>query len=228
MLFFIDQSGASSSNSAEQYAFRRVSKSNSNPNDDSGGNNRTKKQQQPNNNNGASPPSAASSHSSPSSSSTSNSGGAGGGGDFGELFVNTESGKIRGRSILLNEHFKEINASGIPNARKLYRLNAWLGIPYAEKPLGNLRFKRPVAIKPWTNVLNATHLPNSCYQLPDTVINNFTGVEMWNANTNVRYVNSYKMNQKKFFVIKYRNLTLVSANKITKFSTEFLRIFTVP
>jgi hypothetical protein len=197
LLFFIDQSGASSSNSAEQYAFRRVSKSNSNPNDDSGGNNRTKKQQQQPNNNGASPPSPASSHSSPSSSSsTSNSGGTGGGGDFGELFVNTESGKIRGRSILLNEHFKEINASGIPNARKLYRLNAWLGIPYAEKPLGNLRFKRPVAIKPWTNVLNATHLPNSCYQLPDTVINNFTGVEMWNANTNVRYANSYKIKQK--------------------------------
>lgn len=106
-----------------------------------------------------------------------------------ELLVNTENGQVRGRAIVLNEHFKEINplnATAMRQARKIYRLNAWLGIPYAEKPLGDLRFKRPVSVKSWSpRVINATQLPNSCYQLPDTVINNFTGVEMWNANTKV-------------------------------------------
>lgn len=106
-----------------------------------------------------------------------------------ELLVNTVNGQIRGRPMVMNEHFKEINpsnATAMKQARKLYKLNAWLGIPYAEKPIGDLRFKRPVPVKPWyPNVINATHLPNSCYQLLDTVINNFVGVEMWNANTKV-------------------------------------------
>ena len=33
----------------------------------------------------------------------------------------------------------------------------YLGIPYAEKPLGELRFKRAVPVKPWEGVFNADH-----------------------------------------------------------------------
>ena len=101
-----------------------------------------------------------------------------------DLIVSTESGYIRGRTYLVDHHIQGYRQH-YPYGRKKYRVNAWLGIPYAEKPVGNLRFKRPVPVKSWTGILNATEMPNSCYQLPDTVINDFPGVEMWNPNTNV-------------------------------------------
>jgi acetylcholinesterase len=101
-----------------------------------------------------------------------------------ELLVNTESGYVRGRAVYLDHHIPK-NAHNGPFGRKKYRVNAWLGIPFAEKPVGDLRFKRPVPIKNWDGILDASKPPNSCYQLPDTVISDFAGVEMWNANTNV-------------------------------------------
>ena len=59
------------------------------------------------------------------------------------------------------------------------------GIPYAEPPIGNLRFKKPEPVKNWTYIYNATEKPNSCYQAPDTYFNCHRGVAMWNANTNL-------------------------------------------
>jgi len=50
--------------------------------------------------------------------------------------VNTKSGKVRGKE-----------KDGILK---------WLGIPYAEKPLGNRRFRRAVPVSPWSGVLDAT------------------------------------------------------------------------
>ncbi len=38
------------------------------------------------------------------------------------------------------------------------------GIPYAEAPVGKLRWKPPVARKPWQGVLNATQPPHACVQ----------------------------------------------------------------
>ena len=93
------------------------------------------------------------------------------------LIVQTQSGRIRGTSFYVDEH--------LDNQNKPSRIDAWLGIPFAEKPIGNLRFKRPVPIKGWDDILNATELPNSCYQLRDLVFENFPGAEMWNPNTNV-------------------------------------------
>ena len=101
-----------------------------------------------------------------------------------DLIVNTESGKVRGKAFYTDHHIpRHTKPRNYPFGRKKYRVNAWLGIPYAEKPLGDLRFKRPVPIKNWNGVLNATELPNSCYQVEDTVIENFEGVEIWNPNT---------------------------------------------
>jgi acetylcholinesterase len=99
------------------------------------------------------------------------------GGGFDNLIVQTQSGRIRGTSFYVDEH--------LDNQNKLSRIDAWLGIPFAEKPIGNLRFKRPIPIKGWDDILNATELPNSCYQLRDLVFENFPGAEMWNPNTNV-------------------------------------------
>jgi hypothetical protein len=99
-----------------------------------------------------------------------------------DLIVNTQNGYVRGRSYHLDVGFDEISIS---KKRRKYRVNAWLGIPYAEKPINELRFKRPVPVKNWDGVLNATTQPNTCYQLRDEAFPGFWAVEMWNPNTPV-------------------------------------------
>jgi hypothetical protein len=103
--------------------------------------------------------------------------------DAQNLIVKTWNGKVRGTSYYIDANLNLVNKeSPLVNSR----VNAWLGIPFAEKPLGNLRFKRAKRVRSWRpNVLNTTQLPNTCFQLRDTLIPNFEGVEMWNPNTPV-------------------------------------------
>ena len=42
---------------------------------------------------------------------------------------------------------------------------AYLGIPYAESPTENLRFKPPVPKKPWTNVKDGSKEGQACLQV---------------------------------------------------------------
>ena len=62
-----------------------------------------------------------------------------------ELTVTTKSGKIRG--------FRDQN------------LIKFLGIPFAEKPIGELRFRRAVPVHPWEGVLTADHFGDSAVQM---------------------------------------------------------------
>ncbi|KAG0426271.1 hypothetical protein HPB47_026609, partial [Ixodes persulcatus] len=43
-------------------------------------------------------------------------------------------------------------------------VDAFLGIPYAEPPIGNLRFRKPHALKAWSGTYNATRKPTPCWQ----------------------------------------------------------------
>ena len=72
-----------------------------------------------------------------------------------DLVTDTESGRVRG----IRYH--------VPYLRR--PVDAYLGIPFAKPPLNSLRFRPPQPIEKWQNIRNATRLPNSCYQLHDTV-----------------------------------------------------------
>ncbi|KDR08515.1 Acetylcholinesterase, partial [Zootermopsis nevadensis] len=85
------------------------------------------------------------------------------------LVIETQSGLVRGFSRMVMN--KEVHI--------------FTGIPFAKPPVGPLRFRRPVPVDPWHGVLDATILPNSCYQERYEYFPGFEGEEMWNPNTNV-------------------------------------------
>lgn len=44
------------------------------------------------------------------------------------------------------------------------RVYQYLGIPYAKPPVGDLRFKKPEPIEPWSETLIANRMPPACIQ----------------------------------------------------------------
>eukprot|EP00095_Tigriopus_kingsejongensis_P006002 maker-scaffold505_size153196-snap-gene-0.26 protein:Tk06002 transcript:maker-scaffold505_size153196-snap-gene-0.26-mRNA-1 annotation:"ace1 type acetylcholinesterase" len=85
-----------------------------------------------------------------------------------DLVVETNKGKIRGVTLKSATN-KDVDV--------------WYGIPYAQPPIGNLRFRHPRPIDAWPGIKETTKLPNSCVQIYDTAFPGFFGSEMWNANT---------------------------------------------
>src|SRR5688572_9070665 len=51
---------------------------------------------------------------------------------------------------------------GLVNATTI----SYLGIPYAEAPVGQLRWRPPEPKRPWKAVLDATHYRDHCPQFP--------------------------------------------------------------
>ncbi|KAJ8410767.1 hypothetical protein AAFF_G00187240 [Aldrovandia affinis] len=84
-----------------------------------------------------------------------------------DLTVLTDKGKVRGMRV------------PVPGGSVV----AFLGIPYADPPVGDLRFRRPVPFKAWSGVREAREFPNTCHQHRDEMFPGFPGAEMWNPNT---------------------------------------------
>ncbi|RUS87396.1 hypothetical protein EGW08_004850 [Elysia chlorotica] len=65
------------------------------------------------------------------------------------------------------------------------RVDVFYSIPFAKPPLGNLRFRAPEPADPWgAQPIDGTVKPNACWQAIDVAFDRFSGVEMWNPNTN--------------------------------------------
>jgi len=85
-----------------------------------------------------------------------------------DLVVKTNKGKIQG--------FETATSDG-------KKVSAWYGIPYAQPPVGNLRFRHPRDMESWEGIKKTHEQPNSCVQVRDTMWPGFEGAEAWNTNT---------------------------------------------
>ncbi|XP_022686184.1 acetylcholinesterase-1-like isoform X1 [Varroa jacobsoni] len=64
----------------------------------------------------------------------------------------------------------------------------FLGVPFAEPPLGKLRFKHPVEISPWSGVFEAHRKPLPCLQGPFYINSNWT-IDNVNSTEDCLYLN---------------------------------------
>nr|XP_037278500.1 acetylcholinesterase-1-like isoform X1 [Rhipicephalus microplus] len=87
----------------------------------------------------------------------------------------TETGLISGERLTVNKR----------------QVDAFLGIPYATPPLGDLRFRKPEPAKPWKGILSATKKPLPCVQtdlpLADKLPFNYSG-----SNEDCLYLNVWR------------------------------------
>jgi len=85
-----------------------------------------------------------------------------------DLIVKTSKGKIQGFETSTSANKK---------------VSAWYGIPYAQPPVGNMRFRHPREVDQWDGIKNTLDQPNSCVQMTDTFFPDFAGSAAWNTNT---------------------------------------------
>ncbi|XP_066246390.1 juvenile hormone esterase-like [Euwallacea similis] len=71
---------------------------------------------------------------------------------------------------------------------------SYRGIPYAKKPIGDLRFAAPVKNDPWTGILNATADRYSCVQLAEGVTLPGTTTATIMGSEDCLYINVYTTN----------------------------------
>ena len=63
----------------------------------------------------------------------------------------------------------------------------WLSVPYAQAPIGNLRFKNPVPVKTWKDTLDGTEWPYRCVQMGDNKIDDYSSEDCLYLNIFVPY-----------------------------------------
>ncbi|KAH7946344.1 hypothetical protein HPB49_023405 [Dermacentor silvarum] len=70
-------------------------------------------------------------------------------------------------------------------------VDAFLGIPYAEPPIGELRFRRPQPVRPWEGAYNATSKPRACRQVPFDLLGPLA-LDYSSASEDCLYVNVWR------------------------------------
>ncbi|XP_067319457.1 cholinesterase-like isoform X3 [Anolis sagrei] len=80
-----------------------------------------------------------------------------------DVVVDTSSGPIKGSTLTVG--------SG--------SVRAYLGIPYAEPPLGKLRFQKPLPHQPWSQIFEANDFGNAC---PQPAHPQTPEAKLWNLN----------------------------------------------
>ena len=63
----------------------------------------------------------------------------------------------------------------------------WLGIPFAQPPVGDLRWRAPRSARPWAGTLQALHYASMCPQFPIPVVNNTD--QEWLGDEDCLYLN---------------------------------------
>jgi carboxylesterase type B len=91
--------------------------------------------------------------------------------------IETKSGKIRGICTFTNANDK----IGEDRSTNVYK---FLGIPYAEAPINEKRFKEPVKKESWSSTLDTQSLPKSCPQYINSNISN-----------KIEFTNSFGLNK---------------------------------
>ena len=89
------------------------------------------------------------------------------------LIRSTTTGRVRG----FDSFFRTSDSP------RLYHVRAWLGIPFAKPPIGSRRFKAPERMDPWTDILNTTEFPATCWQT-EQIVYNLEAEKIWSPNTN--------------------------------------------
>jgi len=73
--------------------------------------------------------------------------------------------------------------SGIKDYQNGKTVHVYLGVPYAEPPIGELRFRKPKKLNSWLDVYSADTQPPKCIQMKDSRYNfdiNNNNVYGWN------------------------------------------------
>ncbi|CAC5367483.1 NLGN [Mytilus coruscus] len=99
------------------------------------------------------------------------------------IVKNTKHGRIRG---FISER--------LPG----HKVEQFLGVPFAEPPVGNLRLERPVEPKPWKHIQDTLKLPPACLQRTGNITNDtFSYIHRYvpgfnREDENCLYLNLYK------------------------------------
>ncbi|XP_075748499.1 acetylcholinesterase-1-like [Rhipicephalus microplus] len=70
-------------------------------------------------------------------------------------------------------------------------VDAFLGIPYAQPPVGDLRLSRPQPAKAWNGTYVATEFPTPCFQ-PDQVLNEDARLNYSSSSEDCLYINVWR------------------------------------
>eukprot|EP00095_Tigriopus_kingsejongensis_P008411 maker-scaffold9_size846264-snap-gene-7.26 protein:Tk08411 transcript:maker-scaffold9_size846264-snap-gene-7.26-mRNA-1 annotation:"PREDICTED: acetylcholinesterase-like" len=101
-------------------------------------------------------------------------------------FKSNDEMKLKTKRVLdLNdddpELIKKTQEGSIKGVNLSPQVRAWLGVPFAQAPVGDLRFAPPVDAEPSSedDVLNTRRQPKSCMQNLDTT--GYSGADLWNT-----------------------------------------------